>query len=530
MAEQPDLEGARPGDVKATPYAWYVLSVLVLVYAFNFIDRQILSVLNEDIKRDLHVTDADMGFLYGTAFAVFYAVFGIPLGRLADNWIRVRLVSVGLAVWSGMTMLSGIAVGFPQLAAARIGVGVGEASSGPGNFSMLSDWFPRRQRATALAIFSSGIYLGGGLSALIGASVKSAWDKAYPHGTAPLGLVGWQAAFLAVGFPGILLALWVATLREPVRGAADGLPTPPATDVWPRFWADLSSVLPPLTFFHLARRSRPALFANLGVALGLAALAWTLIRLTGNRPQWLAMGLGCYCVTSWVQSLKITDRPTYALIWGTPAMRYALLGFGLISFVGYALGYWIIPYAIRTFGVSAKEAGTILGGIGAGGGFIGIVTGGWLADWAKRRNPGGRILVAGLALLVPAPLILFAFTTTDKSLFYLSYIPVAIFGSCYIGVAAATTQDLVLPRMRGAATATYVIGTTMLGLGLGPYAAGAISKATGSLGTGIMWLLAGAPITFFCLWRVYRLLPAAEASRVARAVAAGEIITGSERI
>ena len=521
MANAPDTDSQS----RATPYAWYVLSVLVLVYTFNFIDRQILSVLNEDIKRDLHVSDADMGFLYGTAFAVFYAVFGIPLGRLADNWVRVRLVSMGLAAWSGMSMLSGFAVGFPQLAAARVGVGIGEASSGPGIFSMLSDWFPRRQRATALAIASSGIYMGGGLSALVGAAVKGAWDKAYPHGAAPLGLVGWQAAFLAVGFPGLLLALWVSTLREPVRGAADGLPTPPQSNIWGKFWADLSSVLPPLTLFHLGRRSRTALFVNLCVALGLATLAWVMIRLTGNRPQWLAMGLGFYCVTSWIQSLQLSDRPTYALIWGTPAMRYALLAFGLISFVGYALGYDVIPYAIRTFHVSAAEAGQTLGGIGAAGGFIGIVTGGWLADWAKRRHPSGRILVASLALVVPAPLIFLAFTTSDKALFYWCYVPIAIFGSSYIGVAAATTQDLVLPRMRGAATATYVIGATLLGLGFGPYVAGAVADAHGhNLGTGVMWLLATAPVTFFCLWRVYVLLPRAEASRVARAVEAGEII------
>ncbi|MCU0892572.1 MAG: MFS transporter, partial [Sandarakinorhabdus sp.] len=228
-------------------YAKYVLGVLVLVYAMNFIDRQIISILAEDIKRDLGLSDADLGFLYGTAFAVFYALFGIPLGRLADNWVRTRLLSLGLFVWSGMTALSGLAGNFAQLSAARIGVGVGEASASPSAFSMLSDWFPREKRATALAIYSSGLYIGGGVSLFIGAVVVKAWNAAYPV-AGPFGLVGWQAAFLAVGLPGMLMALWIATLKEPIRGRAEGLPEPPklaGADVFRRFIADFISVIPP---------------------------------------------------------------------------------------------------------------------------------------------------------------------------------------------------------------------------------------------------------------------------------------------
>src|SRR5215467_2731629 len=120
-------------------YARYVLGVLVLVYVFNFLDRQILSILAERIRADLGVSDAELGFLYGTAFAVFYALFGIPLGRLADVWIRTRLIAVGLAFWSLMTAASAFARGFTQLTAARIGVGVGEASASPAAFSLLSD-------------------------------------------------------------------------------------------------------------------------------------------------------------------------------------------------------------------------------------------------------------------------------------------------------------------------------------------------------------------------------------------------------
>ncbi len=532
---------AVTGDDRMPPvggaYARYVLFVLVLVYAINFIDRQILAILAEDIKRDLKLSDADLGFLYGTAFAVFYALFGIPLGRLADNWVRVRLLSAGLFVWSGMTALSGMAGSFGQLSAARIGVGIGEASASPSAFSMLSDWFPRERRATALAIYSAGLYIGGGVSLLIGAVVVKAWNNAYPV-AGPLGLVGWQAAFLAVGIPGMILSLWVSTLKEPVRGRAEGLPEPPpVTNIGSKLWQDISSVIPPLTLFHLAPFGAAVLGRNIAAAAGFVALATLLIAITGDVPQWVAICLGGYAVTSWAQSLKQRDPPTYALMWGTPTFVLALIGFGSISFVGYSLSFWVAPYAIRTFVVPMAASGVplpwygsteivalLIGGWGAAGGFLGIVIAGVVSDWMKKRNPAGRVLVASLATLVPAPFIALMYTTDNLGSFLLLNLVPSMFGSMYVGIAAATTQDLVLPRMRGAATATYFIGTTLLGLGLGPYAVGMVSKVTGSLATGVLSLLLMAPVTLTCLYLVYRKLPAAEASRVDRARAAGEPI------
>ena len=546
--EQPDRaadsEAVPPADQPGMPpvggpYAWYVLALLVLVYVMNFIDRQILSILAEDIKRDLALTDAQLGFLYGTAFAVFYALFGVPIGRLADNWVRTRLLSIGLTLWSGMTALSGLSGNFMQLSLARVGVGVGEAAAGPSAYSMISDWFPKARRATALSIYAAGLYLGGGVSLLIGAVVVQGWNKAYPDG-GPLGLVGWQAAFMAVGIPGLLLALWVATLIEPQRGRADGLPPPaplPGRTIVRNFLADMASVIPPLTLVNMALLGRRALLENVAVLAAVAGLVTALVLGTGDMLQFLAVGTGLYAVISWAQSIRARDKPTFALIWGTPAFLFTILGFGSISFVGYSVGFWAAPYAIRTFveplaasGAPVPWYGTkeavafILGGGGALGGFVGTILGGVLGDAAKKRHPSGRIMVGALATLVPAPFIWWQYTTSDLATFFLCFAPTTVFGSMYVGVAAATTQDLVLPRMRGAATATFFIGTTLFGLGLGPWFTGFISKLTGDLGTGVLALLLMAPFTVIALSLVYRWLPQAEASRIDRARAAGEII------
>ena len=191
---------AQPKQKLGGRYAHYVLLVLVIVYVFNFIDRNILSILNEEIQADLGVSDADMGLLYGTVFAVFYSVFGIPLARFADVWVRRSLISIGLMFWSAMTAMSGFARSFSMLAIFRVGVGIGEASASPAAYSMLADYYPQRLRATVIAIYSSGVYIGGGIGLFLGGFIMETWNSTFPDPVvAPLGLKGWQAAFLAVG-------------------------------------------------------------------------------------------------------------------------------------------------------------------------------------------------------------------------------------------------------------------------------------------------------------------------------------------
>lgn len=517
---------------EATGYSWYVLTVLVVVYILNFIDRQIVSILAVDIKADLGLTDSDMGFLGGAAFAVFYALFGIPLGRLADNWNRVRLLSIGLALWSLMTALSGFARNQIELTLARMGVGIGEATASPTAYSLISDYFPKRQRATALAIYSSGLYIGGGVSLFIGALIVQAWNNAYPNG-GPLNLVGWQAAFLAVGIPGILVALWVSSLREPVRGAMDGLAATSHESPFRAFFSDLSMIVPPFTLYGAWQRGPVALAINLLTASAIAAFAAWMIDLTGNLPQWSAVGFGYYAVFSWASTLRAKDPATFRLIWGTPAFICTTLGYGLVSLAAYALSFWSAPYAEIVLKLPKQELAFILGANGALAGFLGVIIGGRVADGLRAKYPAGRILVIILGVVGPIVPIWIGYTTEDSTLFYAMNFLAGMLGATALGAAAATTQDLVLPRMRGTATAAFFLGTTLVGLSFGPYMVGQISdlagtmidgKLVGNLRIGILSLIAVAPIALALLVSAYRLVPKAEASIVERARDAGELI------
>jgi MFS family permease len=500
-----------PDQERVRPYAWYVLTILFLVYVLNFIDRQILSILAEDIKRDLHLTDADIGFLFGTAFGVFYALFGIPLGRLADSWHRVRLMSIGLALWSAMTALSGFARSGLALSGARIGVGVGEATASPAAYSLISDWFPPRLRATALAIYSSGIYIGGGFSLFIGGMIVERWDVAFPDHSGPMGLAGWQAAFLAVGLPGLLLAILVATMREPVRGLSEGGRAdgpPPSTA---GFMTELLTVMPPLSLIGAAQRGGRALAHNLLVILVVAAIVTGLVLLF-HEPlaQWAAVGIGVYAVYSWASALRSRDRPTFDLTFGNGAFVYVVIAYGLNAFVSYAMSAFAPSYARRTFGLSADEVGLWVGLPAALAGFVGVTVGGRVADWLRSRHPSGRIGVVLFGAFTPAFFIVAAFTSASPSLFFLFNLLSVACASSALGAAAATTQDLVLPRMRGSATAIFFVGTTLLGLALGPYLAGRISHLTGSLAVGILSLLVTVPVACVITLLAWRSLPDAE--------------------
>ena len=189
------------------------------------------------------------------------------------------------------------------------------------------------------------------------------------------------------GCPGLVLALWVLTLREPVRGAIDGLPTPEEPAPFRGFVQELFQVIPPFTVFGAASRGAGALVVNLLGAAFFAGLAWALWRWTGVFEQWLFLGVGYYAVFSWAMGLRARDLPTFKLTGGRPHSLCVVLGYGTVAFTAYAASYWGAPYAERALGVDKTDLGWFLGAPAAVAGFLGVIIGGRLADFFSNADP-----------------------------------------------------------------------------------------------------------------------------------------------
>jgi len=315
----------------------YVLGLLAVVYVFNFTDRQILAILLQPIKEELLLSDTQLGFLSGIAFALFYVTLGLPIARLADIWNRVNIISISVAIWSLMTALSGFATTFSHLLLARIGVGVGEAGCTPPAHSLLSDYFSQDERSGALGIYSLGLPVGGFVGILLGGWIGE--------------LYGWRIAFFIVGFPGLLLAILVKlTVREPRRGMADGLkveqePAPAFAAVLRHLWirksfrhATLATALLAAVAFGSATWIPPFLYRNHGMSLGEIGTWLSLLTVVGGVAGTVGGGfLGDRLVR---HDLRwYVWMPGLVLILGIPFSVGGLLANN--KFV--ALSLWLIP-------------------------------------------------------------------------------------------------------------------------------------------------------------------------------------------
>jgi len=526
-------------------YAWYVLAICTFVSAFSLLDRQILTIIGADLKADLKLSDAEVGVLYGTVFGIFYALFGIALGRLADRWSRTKLLALSLGGWSVMTVLSGMAGGFGTLAAARAGVAVGEAGGNPAAFSLLADWFPKHRRGTVMAIFGCGVSIGLGASMTIGGLVVDAWKHAYAPGAAPLGLHAWQVAFIVIGLPGLALAALVSTLREPPRGLSDGVIQPPLPRPFAAAGLELVAVLPLLSFIRL-RQLKAGTGEYWLSAAGLICVAAGAVLLTrfssglvppaklhalfsvggvtvtSHALQWGTLALGVAVVLAWVQTLRLGDRPTWRLIWATPSMVALTAASALFMTINYGLMAWSAIYAMTRFHAPASQVGPTFGAIAAGVGLVGTFLGGWLSDIGLRYSKRARLWVTLFSMIMPWPMVHLVYSARTLNEFYWLFPWLSIVTTLWLPAAMATGQDLVLPRMRGATAATYNLATSMIGLAMGPFLIGLISDATGSLKTGVLSIYWISPVIWLCMAVALAYLPRDESTRIERARAEGE--------
>jgi len=397
---------------------------------------------------------------------------------------------------------------------------------------MLSDYFSPKVRATALAVYSSGIYIGAGIGTFLGGMILDTWNGAYPDiTTAPFGLKAWQAAFFAVGIPGILMALWVRTLKEPTRGMSEGLNTPAHPHPFKASFEELMAILPPLTLFSLWRAGGIKLISwNLLFLASIGAISFQLIEITGNTAQWIALGVGVYAATSWVQDIRLRDHPTFVMIFKCRTMICLCWGIPFIAFITYGIGFWSAPFMIRVHGLSASEVGIFLGLGAALGGGIGVTLGGIVSDLLRRRYVNGRLMVIAAVPILSVPIVIVFLTTENPTTAYIGAFFFSLVAPMWIGPAAGTLNDLVLPRMRALASAFYIMMITFIGLALGPYLIGYVSDVIASTGVdpanalrqAMIYSLFTFVIAGIAIVMALRFLPTDEATRLERAKTAGE--------
>jgi MFS family permease len=393
-------------------YRSYVLVVLVIVYTFNFIDRQIVGILAVPIKAELHLSDSQLGLMGGLAFALFYTLLGIPIARLADRVSRVGIMTAALALWSLMTAMCGLTHNFAQLFMARVGVGVGEAGGVAPAYSLICDYFPAKERARALSVYSFGIPIGAAVGIVLGGYITS--------------LMSWRMAFFIVGLAGLLLTpLLKFTVREPERGALD------------------------------PRRVDADLAADGADVAGTAAMGTTVV---GTRTV---------VAPSLLQVIAVLARkPSF---WGLS------LGAASASMMGYGLFFWAPSFLVRSFHLSLLQASLSFGALVLVGGLMGIWCGGALTDRYGEKRRAMYAFIPAIAFMATVPFYVAGVLSTTLWLsFAVLLVPTAL-GLVWLGPVLAAVQHVVPGNMRATASALFLFINNLIGIGLGTALIGAVS-------------------------------------------------------
>ncbi|EPX56088.1 major facilitator family transporter [Cystobacter fuscus DSM 2262] len=395
--------GAIPQPLYSSRYKNLVLALLVLAYTFNFVDRTIIATIGQAIKVDLKISDTQLGLLGGLYFALLYTLLGIPIARIAERSSRVNIISWAIVIWSGFTALCGMAANFAQLALFRFGVGVGEAGLTPPAHSLISDYFEPRKRASALSVYSFGLPLGVMFGAVMGGWLAQNYS--------------WRVAFMAVGLPGVLIALAIKLLiQEPPRGHSESSAGPAPA---PHVVADAPA------------RTAPTLAAEL-------------------------------------KELGVVAR---AMLRNGPVLHMSL-GITLASIGSYGSGTFVPPYFIRTFGLNFTQVGIITGLVSGFSSGIGTLLGGFVADRLSQRSPRWYALTPAIGLAIAAPIYITAYMQDSwKTAAFILLLP-GIFHYTYMGPTFGVVQNAVETRRRATAAALLLFFLNLISLGGGPPFAG----------------------------------------------------------
>lgn len=411
-ANQGAVSAATP---PSSSYRLWVLAMLFIVYAFNFLDRQIISILAEPIKLELDLTDRQLGVLGGIAFAALYSTLGVPIAWLADRTNRTWIITISLTVWSGFTALCGFTQNFWQLFLSRVGVGVGEAGGVAPSYSLISDYFPPASRARALAVYSLGIPIGSAFGVIAGAQIAG-------------GNVGdnldWRAAFIIVGLAGLVIApIFKLTLREPKRGGLD----------------------------VLAKTAEAKTMPEPGEAASVSAPADAADE---TKPGFLDV-------------LKVLARK--------PSFWFLTLGASCSSMMGYGVFFWIPSFFARSFELGIIDRGWLFGGVLFVGGSLGIVLGGVLGDLMGKGSKKMYAIVPAVAFFLAFPLyVAGTLAPTPMIAAFMFVIPTGL-GLAWLGPTLSAFQHLAPANMRSMASATFLLINNLLGIGVGVYVLGEMS-------------------------------------------------------
>lgn len=524
--------------------AYYALALVAGTNLVSLLDRNILAILAPAIKADLKIGDAEMGLLYGTVFALFYALFSLPLGRLADGWVRTKLLAITIGFWSLATGGAAFATGFFTLMLSRLCVGIGEAASQPAGTSLTYDYFPREKRGMVMAVMAAAIAIGLGGSLIIGGVAAQWWDARYAMGGAPLGLKGWQFAFAVAATPGFLIAFLMSRLAEPARGAMDGIPTPPDPHPFRASLSVLCAVTPGFHWLSLAqaRASRRDWLRNIA-SLALIVIAMTLairwaeafsprpplmlggIAISPHVVQWSVIGFGAFVIINLMQNLKGRDPVAFALITRNPSLLLCIAAGSLQGVINYGVMGFTPSFLMKSYGLSPADTGMQFGLLSAALGVAGPLLAGPLSDRIGAHRLSRRIWVALFAMGLSPLIALWVYRAGDASGFYMRFTLYSLILTMWMPPLYAVLFEQVLPRMRGLTASLYIVVSTIFGLGIGPYAVGMISDARGGdLAGAILSINWVAPplvlLLLILLWRVER----DHAGLLPRARAAGEAI------
>lgn len=439
------------GAGRSRAYAAYAVVLLTLINVINYVDRNIIFVLFEPIKRDLDLSDAQLGWL-GSAYVTVYALAAIPMGILSDLKSRRAVIAWGVAVWSAFTSMGGLARSFVQLFLCRSMVGVGEASYTPAAQSLIADFFPSRGRGLALGIFWSGLAVGGVVGIWVGGELEH--------------LYGWRAAFLAVGIPGFVLAMLAGQLRDPSR-------TRSPIDVLEQL-RRLE-----LTIWRIVKATWPLWSA---AALG-AVASYIVDRTRWGTPEREAAvfsafaGLGLIVMVT-IAVIKVVaarqePRPHHAsvedflragrAVLRSPTLVWLFLGGALITFSMNGLVAWSPSYMQRELGITPQMAGRTMGLWGLAAGILGTVFGGKLADQLHERFANARVVVGAVGFLVGAPLATWLLTVEDLYVFIPVFFTTIFFFMWYHGPMTAAIFDVVPPQVGASVIGAYVFFTHIAG-------------------------------------------------------------------